>query len=331
MDIIQSLIEKARKQPMRIVYPEGFDERIIVAAAKSAEMGIARPIVIGNEHDVRNLALKNGVSADLFTIVPTTDDEKLRKYAAEYASSRGVKLGIAEKLIRKHLSFACMMVKMGDADGMVGGVASATASVIQSATLTVGFCKGLTTASSFFIMVIPDFQGEKDKILIFADCAVNIAPTSRQLAEIAIASGQNAKVLLGINPKIAFLSFSTKGSARHECVDKVLEALRIARSMDAAAALEMDGELQGDSALVARVAAKKVKESSVAGKANVLIFPDLDAGNICYKLVQYLANARAYGPVLQGFAKPINDMSRGASVEDLIGVTAITVVQAQNN
>jgi phosphate acetyltransferase len=331
MDIIKSLIEKAKKRPMRIVYPEGFDERIVVAAAKCAEMGIARPIVIGNEPDVKDVALRNNVSVEGLTIVPATDDGKLGKYAADYANSRGVKIGIAEKLVKKHLSFACMMVKMGDADCMVGGVASATASVIQSATLTVGFRKGLTTASSFFIMVIPEFEGEKDKVLIFADCAVSVAPTARQLAEIGIASGMNAKALLGIDPKIAFLSFSTKGSASHECVDKVVEALNIAKGMDAGATLEMDGELQGDSALVARVAAKKVKESPVAGKANVLIFPDLDAGNICYKLVQYLANARAYGPVLQGFAKPINDMSRGATVEDILGVSAITVVQAQNN
>jgi phosphate acetyltransferase len=329
MDIIQVLIEKAKKQPMRIVYPEGFDERIVVAAAKSAEMGIALPVVVGNEEEVKSIALKNKVSTERLTIVPTTDAEKLGRYSADYSQARQVKPGIAEKLVRKPLSFGCMMVKMGDADGMVGGVASATASVIQSATLTVGYRKGLSTASSFFIMVIPEFAGEKDKVLIFADCAVCIAPNARQLAEIGVASGLNARALLGIDPKIAFLSFSTKGSASHECVDKVVEALHIARGIDPT--LEMDGELQGDSALVARVAAKKVKESSVAGKANVLIFPDLDAGNICYKLVQYLANAKAYGPVLQGFAKPINDMSRGASVEDLIGVTAITCVQAQQN
>jgi phosphate acetyltransferase len=329
MDIIQTLIEKAKKRPMRIVYPEGFDERIVVAAAKSAEMGIVQPIVVGDEREVKALALKNNVSADKLTIVPVTDEARLEKYAADYARSRGVKAGIALKLVKKPLSFACMMVKTGDADGMVGGVASATASVIQSATLTVGYRPGLSTASSFFIMVVPEFAGEKDKILIFADCAVNIAPSAQQLAEIGVASGINAKALLGIDPKIAFLSFSTKGSAGHECVDKVVAALKIARAIDPA--LDMDGELQGDSAIVARVAAKKVKESSVAGKANVLIFPDLDAGNICYKLVQYLANAKAYGPVLQGFAKPVNDMSRGASVEDLIGVSAITCVQAQNN
>ena len=329
MDIIQTLIEKAKKKPMRIVYPEGFDERIVIAAAKSAEMGIVLPIVVGNEQEIKALAQKNNVSTGRLTIVSTTDEERLKKYATDYANSRQVKFGIAEKLVKKPLSFACMMVKMGDADGMVGGVASATASVIQSATLTVGYGAGLSTASSFFIMVIPEFAGVKDKIFIFADCAVNIAPSARQLAEIGIASGHNARALLGIDPKIAFLSFSTQGSASHEHVDKVTAALKIARGIDPA--LDMDGELQGDAAIVARVAAKKVKQSTVAGSANVLIFPDLDAGNISYKLVQYLAGAKAYGPVLQGFAKPINDMSRGASVEDLIGVSAITCVQAQNN
>lgn len=329
MDIIQGFVEKAKKRPMRIVFPEGFDERIVIAAAKAAEMGIAKPIVVGEIDEVKRLAAKNNVSVERCTIVSTADASLLKKYAVEYARARQVKEGIAEKLVKKPLSFACMMVKMGDADGMVGGVASATSTVIQSATLTVGYQQGLSTASSFFIMVIPEFAGEKDKPLIFADCAVTIAPNARQLAEIGIASGTNAKALLGIDPKIAFLSFSTKGSASHEKTEKVLEALQIAKSINSS--FDMDGELQGDAALVARVAAKKVKESTVAGKANVLIFPDLDAGNICYKLVQYLANAKAYGPLLQGFAKPVNDMSRGATVEDLVGVTAITVVQAHQS
>jgi phosphate acetyltransferase len=328
MDIIQSLIDKAKQRPMRIVYPEGYDERIVIAAAKCADRGIVKPIIIGNKQEVHAIAQKNNLSVDRLTIIPADDRERLGKYAIDYSNSRGVKIGIAEKLVKKPLSFACMMVKAGDADGMVGGVAHATASVIQSATLTVGFRKGLSTASSFFIMVVPEFADEKDKVFIFADCAVTIAPTARQLAEIGVASGCNARALLGIDPKIAFLSFSTKGSGSHECVDKVLEALTIARGIDPS--LEMDGEFQGDSAIVARVAAKKVKQSTVAGKANVLVFPDLDAGNICYKLVQYLAHAKAYGPVLQGFAKPVNDMSRGASVDDLVGVSAITCVQAQN-
>ncbi len=328
MDFISAMIEKAKKKPMRIVFPEGDDERIVVAAAKAAELGIARPIVVGNAEEVNALAVKNKASLNGIAVVPTSDEKKISRYAAAYAEARQMKVAVAEKLVKKPLSFGCMMVKMGEADGMVGGVAHATASVIQSAALTVGYQQGLSTASSFFVMVVPEFAGEKDKIFIFADCAVNIAPTAQQLAETGIASGTNAKALLGIDPRIAFLSFSTKGSASHETVDKVLEAVRIARGINSHFAI--DGELQGDAALAPGVAAKKAKESAVAGKANVLVFPDLNAGNICYKLVQYLAHAKAYGPILQGFAKPINDMSRGATVDDLVGVTAITVVQAQN-
>ena len=328
MDFISAMIEKAKKKPMRIVFPEGDDERIVVAAAKAAELGIARPIVVGNAEEVNALAVKNKASLNGIAVVPTSDEKKISRYAAAYAEARQMKVAVAEKLVKKPLSFGCMMVKMGEADGMVGGVAHATASVIQSAALTVGYQQGLSTASSFFVMVVPEFAGEKDKIFIFADCAVNIAPTAQQLAETGIASGTNAKALLGIDPRIAFLSFSTKGSASHETVDKVLEAVRIARGINSHFAI--DGELQGDAALAPGVAAKKAKESAVAGKANVLVFPDLNAGNICYKLVQYLAHAKAYGPILQGFAKPINDMSRGATIDDLVGVTAITVVQAQN-
>ena len=327
MDFIQVMVEKAKKQPKRIVFPEGGDERIVAAAAKVAAMGMAKPILVGDEAAVKALAAKAKVSLQGVAIVSSSDETLLRKYAADYAQTRQMKTAVAEKLVKKELSFGCMMVKMGDADGMVGGVAHATASLIQAATLTIGYRPGMSTASSFFIMVLPEFAGEKDKIIIFADCAVNIAPGARQLAEIGVASGVNARALLGIDPKIAFLSFSTKGSASHEAVDKVIEALKIAKGLDSS--LEMDGELQGDSALVKRVAAKKVKESRVAGQANVLIFPDLNAGNIAYKLVQYCANAKAYGPILQGFAKPVNDMSRGATVEDLVGVAAITVVQAQ--
>ena len=194
--------------------------------------------------------------------------------------------------------------------------------------MAIGYEEGISNPSSFFIMVIPEYSGEKDKILIFADAGVNINPSPRELAEIAVTAGRNAQALLNIEPRIALLSFSTKGSAAHPLVDKVVEATEIARKM--APELFIDGELQADAALVEKVAEKKVKESKVAGKANVLIFPDLEAGNIAYKLTQYLAKAKAYGPILQGFSKPVNDMSRGASIEDITGVAAITVVQAQS-
>jgi phosphate acetyltransferase len=327
MELNQQFIKKAQLQPRKIVYPETNDERILIAVSKIKEMGIAEPILIGDKEKIAALAKECGAELNNIQIVnPAQEQEKLEYYAQEYAAARDVKISLAQRLVKKPMSFAGMMVKMGDADGMVAGVATATASVIQFASLTIGFQAGMSTPSSFFIMVLPEFDGEKDKIFIFADCAVNVSPDPRQLAEIGVASGENAKFLLGIKPKIAFLSFATKGSANHEDVEKVKKAVEIAKELNPE--LDIDGELQADAAIIRRVAEKKVKQSDVAGEANVLIFPDLDAGNISYKLVQYLAGAKAYGPILQGFAKPVNDMSRGATIDDLIGVTAITVVQA---
>ncbi len=327
MELIQKFIELAKQQPKRIVFPEGNDPRIIIAAAQIKKMGIAEPIILGDPDAVKALAKQNQIAlSGIWILNPETEPILINQYSEIYAAARDVKAAIAQRLVRKPIPFGGMMVRQGDVDGMVVGVATATATVIQVASLTVGFQPGISTPSSFFIMVVPEFLGEKDKIFIFADCAVNVAPTAEQLAEIGIASGLNAQTLLGMEPKIAFLSFATRGSASHPDVDKVHQAVEIARQKKPE--FEIDGELQGDAALIPAVAAKKVKESSVAGKANVLVFPDLDAGNICYKLVQYLANAKAYGPILQGFARPVNDMSRGASVDDLIGVTAITVVQA---
>jgi phosphate acetyltransferase len=229
-------------------------------------------------------------------------------------------------MVKRPLYYAGMMAAAGDADTMVAGVATPTAMVIQAGVLTVGLAKGIETPSSFFLMVVPDFQGEKDKPFIFADCAVNIDPTASQLADIAIASQSSASKLLADDPRVAMLSFSTRGSASHEHVDKVTEALQIARQK--VPGMMVDGEFQADSAIIPRVAAKKVKdESSVAGRANVLVFPDLDAGNIAYKLTQYMAGAAAIGPFLQGFAKPLSDLSRGASVDDIVAASAICLAQ----
>ena len=325
MDIIQHFIRKAQDNPARLVYPETHDLRILEAVVQVRDLGIAQPILVGDEHEIQRLA--QGLDLKDIEIIDSRNDPRLELYSHVYAEKRDLREAIAAKLVRKPLSFGGMMVSAGQADGMVAGVATATSIVIQTATLTVGFQEGLSTPSSFFIMIVPQFQGEQDKVFIFADSAVNIQPDARQLAEIAVASGTNAQALLGIEPRIAFLSFSTKGSAGHADADKVLEALRIARELRPD--FEMDGELQLDAAVIAKVAAKKVTESRVAGQANVLIFPDLDAGNIGYKLVQYMANAKAIGPILQGFAKPVNDMSRGASVDDLVAVSAITSVQAK--
>jgi len=327
MDLIAQFVDRARRSPKRIVYPEGDDARIVKAAALAVQRGIAKPTVLGKPEVVKALASRTAVDLTGVGIVDPDSPAETEAFAKDYSASRPeISVAVAKRLVKRPLFFSSMMVKTGTADGMVGGVASTTASLIQAAGLTIGFEPGVSTASSFFIMVVPECLGEKDKVLVFADAAVCIDPNAQQLAEIAVTTGRSARALLGIEPRIALLSFSTKGSASHPHVDKVVEALKLARALDPS--LAMDGEFQADSALVPRVAARKVKgESAVAGKANVLIFPDLDAANIAYKLTQYLGNARAYGPILQGFAKPVCDLSRGASVDDILGVTAIIGVK----
>lgn len=328
MNLIDLFIEKAKRDKKRIVLPEGNDERIIQAARIILDKGIASPILLGQENEIKALAKKVKVSLRGLEIIDPDTSPLLGEFASLYIKGKdNMTEAIARKLIRKCLFFGCMMVAQDKADGLVGGLAHATASLLQAAGLAIGYPPGVHTPSSFFIMVLPEFAGEKDKILIFADCAVNINPDSRQLAEIAVTTGRNAKRLLNLEPALAMLSFSTKGSSSHEDADKVIKATDIARHL--APDLTIDGELQADAALIPRVARKKVKESAVAGKANVLIFPDLDSGNIAYKLTQYLAGAQAYGPILQGFRKPVCDLSRGASPHDVVGVTAIVATQAQ--
>ena len=323
MDLIQTFKDKARQRPQRIVFPEARDERILETAQRIAAEGIATPILVGDPDELANqLSEVKGIEFG-----NNREDAVLDRFADIYAEARDMRVGIARKLVRKPLSFGGMMVRTGAADGMVAGVASATSLVIQAATLTIGFQEGITSPSSFFIMIIPPRGEAEERVLVFADSAVAIQPEARELAEIAALTGDNAAAFLDLDPKIAFLSFSTHGSASHADVEKVQEALTIAREMRPEYA--MDGELQLDAAIVPRVAAKKVAESPVAGAANVLIFPDLDAGNIGYKLVQYLAGAQAIGPILQGFDRPVNDMSRGASVDDLVAVTAITAIMAR--
>jgi phosphate acetyltransferase len=221
-----------------------------------------------------------------------------------------------------------MMVRMGDADAMVAGIATATEEVVMASELIIGMQEGISTPSSFFLMDIPGYIREEGSLLIFADAAINPDPTPEQLADIAVATARSARKLLGWEPRVAMLSFSTKGSATHPHVDKIVEAVHIVREREPG--LCIDGELQADAAIVPEVAKRKIKEaSSVAGRANILIFPDLDAGNIGYKLVQRLAKAAAYGPFLQGFTKPVSDLSRGATIDDIVGATTIVVVEAQ--
>ncbi|MDK2973097.1 MAG: phosphate acetyltransferase [Candidatus Sumerlaeota bacterium] len=320
MSLTDQFIERAKKSPKRIVLPEGDDERMVQAASRLAAQGIARPILIGDADAIAQLAA--GAPLDGVTIVNPSSCPNMDRYVAAYAKTRGVAEGIAKRLVKRPLYFAGMMAAEGDADAMVAGVAKATAQVISAAALTVGFAEGISQASSFFLMVLP---GTPERVLVFADSAVVVDPTARELAEIAVATAGNAQKLLGMEPRVAMLSFSTKGSAQHPRVDKVREATEIAKQM--APQFAIDGEFQVDSAIVERVAKKKCPDSAVGGTANVLIFPDLDSGNMGYKLTQYLGGAQAIGPVMQGFAKPVNDLSRGASVDDIIAVAAIASLQ----
>lgn len=329
MSFIDSLKEKAKLDKKVIVLPETMDKRTFAAAETILKEGIANIVLIGTPEDIA----ANGAGYDLTgaTIVDPFNDPNKQKYIDKFVELRAKK-GVTpeaakEQMEKDYMYYACLMCKCGDADGVVSGACHSTGNTIRPALQLIKTKPGIRSVSGFFLMEVPDCTLGDNGLFVFADCAVNPNLDSESLAEVAYLSAESFKSFVGDEPKVAMLSFSTKGSAKHDDVTKVAEAVKIANEKYPEIAI--DGELQLDAALVPEVASLKAPDSAVAGQANTLVFPSLEAGNIGYKLVQRLAKAGAYGPVLQGLAMPVNDLSRGCSADDIVGVVAMTAVQAQ--
>lgn len=332
MDLMKKIWASAQANKKKIVLAEGNEERNIAAAEKICKLGLADVILVGNKDEILNKAKGLDVDVSGAEIVDPEESENLEKYIEafyELRKKKGMTMEKADKIVRDPLYFGTMMVKLDDADGMVSGAVHTTGDLLRPGLQIIKTAPGVSVVSSFFIMKVPGSNYGEEGTLLFSDCAVNPNPTEDQLAAIAIATAETAQKLCKLEPRVAMLSFSTMGSADNELVDKVRNATQKARELRPD--LNIDGELQLDAAIVKVVADQKAPDSNVAGRANVLIFPDLQAGNIGYKLVQRFANADAIGPICQGFAKPINDLSRGCSADDIVNVVALTAVQAQTN
>ncbi len=333
MALIDNLIAQAQISQKTIVLPEGHDPRVMQAAAKIGQQNIARVIVLAAEEEAAESAKNvsfDGLEVEIVDHVNAPEFEEMAELLQKLRAHKGMDMEAAREAVRDRLYYGDLLVRSGKADGLVAGSIASTANMLRAAFHCIGTAEGIKVGSSCFMMELNTPAPNEETVLAYADCAVNPNPTAEQLVDIAIATAQTRHALVGGQQNIAMLSFSTKGSADHELVDKMRNATELtqARINEAGLPFQVDGELQADAALVPKVGAKKAPDSDVAGKANVLIFPDLQAGNICYKMTERLAGAGAYGPIMQGLAKPVNDLSRGCSADDIVGVAAITVAQA---
>lgn len=330
MSFIDEMKRRAKSNMKTIALPEATDKRVLEAASKITKEGFANVVLIGNKTEVEKIALQNNIDLKGIIIVNPTESEKYMDYANafyELRKAKGMTEEQAKELMKDETHFGMMMVKMGDCDGLVSGAAHSTSDTLRPALQILKTAPNTKLVSAFFLMVVPNCEYGENGVFVFSDCGLNQNPNSDELSEIAISSSKSFEQLVDKTPKVAMLSYSSYGSAKSELVDKVNEATKLVK--EKAPDLLVDGELQLDAAIIPEVAASKAKGSKVAGQANTLIFPDLNAGNIGYKLVQRLAKAEAYGPLCQGIAKPVNDLSRGCSADDIVGVVAITAVQAQ--
>ena len=333
MTLIDSIIARAKSNPQRIVLPESLEDRTITAADRALADGLAEIILIGNPEAIHAKAAELGLKhISKATIIDPATSEKTEQYAQllfELRQKKGMTIEKAHELVLDPLYFGCLIINSGDADGQISGALSTTGETLRPALQIIKCAPGITCVSGAMLMVTQAPEYGEDGVLVIGDVAVTPMPDAGQLAQIAVCTARTARSVAGFaDPKVAMLSFSTKGSASHEVVDKVVEATKLAKELDPA--LKIDGELQADAALVPSVGAKKAPGSEIAGKANVLVFPCLEVGNIAYKLVQRLGHAEAIGPILQGIAKPVNDLSRGCSVDDIYKMVAITACQAMD-